>query len=58
LWVGQTDEAEMGFSYDALEDYLLKARQQCPEAVAQRIERLRASSDHKRELPPIARSSD
>ena len=24
LWVGQTDEAEMGFSYDTLEQYLTK----------------------------------
>jgi NAD+ synthase len=54
LWVGQTDEAEMGFSYDTLETYLLKGPSAVPPAVAQRIERLRASSDHKRELPPIA----
>ena len=54
LWVGQTDEAEMGFSYDALENYLLKGPSAVPDAVAQRIERLRSSSNHKRELPPIA----
>ncbi|HVQ40746.1 MAG TPA: NAD(+) synthase [Vicinamibacterales bacterium] len=54
LWVGQTDEAEMGFSYDTLETYLLKGPSAVPEAVAQRIERLRSSSTHKRELPPIA----
>lgn len=54
LWVGQTDEAEMGFSYDALENYLLKGPSAVPDAVAQRIERLRSSSTHKRELPPIA----
>jgi NAD+ synthase len=54
LWVGQTDEAEMGFSYDTLEAYLLKGPSAVPDAVAQRIERLRVSSDHKRELPPIA----
>ena len=44
----------MGFSYDTLEAYLLKGSTAVPEAVAQRIERLRSSSDHKRELPPIA----
>jgi len=54
LWVGQTDEAEMGFSYAMLEDYLLKGPSAVPDAVAQRIGRLRSSSDHKRELPPIA----
>ena len=54
LWVGQTDEAEMGFSYDSLEDYLLKGPDAVPASIAERIEKLRASSYHKRELPPIA----
>jgi NAD+ synthase len=54
LWVGQTDEAEMGFSYDTLEAYLEKGPSAVPEAVAQRIERLRTASDHKRQLPPVA----
>lgn len=53
LWVGQTDEAEMGFSYDALEAYLVKGASAVPQAVAERIEKLRRSSDHKRALPPI-----
>ena len=54
LWVGQTDEAEMGFSYDTLEDYLLKGPSAVPAEVAERIEKLRNASDHKRDLPPIA----
>ncbi len=54
LWVGQTDEQEMGFSYDQLEAYYAGGRGAVPDAVADRIERLRTSSDHKRELPPIA----
>jgi hypothetical protein len=37
-----------------LEDYLLKGPSAVPDAVAQRIGRLQSSSDHKRELPPIA----
>ena len=53
LWVGQTDEAEMGFSYDALEQYLQHGPSAVPPAVAVRIERLRNASHHKRELPPI-----
>jgi len=54
LWVGQTDEAEMGFSYDTLEQYLRDGASGVPAAVAERIEKLRRASDHKRELPPIA----
>jgi NAD+ synthase len=54
LWPGQTDEAEMGFSYEMLELYLEKGRDAVPERVADRIETLRRVSDHKRALPPIA----
>lgn len=54
LWIGQTDEAEMGFSYEALERYLTGGRAAVPPAVADRIESLRAASEHKRALPPIA----
>jgi NAD+ synthase len=54
LWVGQTDEAEMGFSYETLEEYLEKGASAVPAKVAQRIEQLRAASDHKRAMPPIA----
>jgi NAD+ synthase len=54
LWIGQTDEAEMGFTYDALERYLTQGRGAVPASVADRIEQLRASSEHKRALPPIA----
>ena len=50
---GQTDEAEMGFSYDMLEAYLLKGASAVPPKVAERIEKLRRNSDHKRALPPI-----
>jgi NAD+ synthase len=52
LWPGQTDEAEMGFTYETLEDYL--NGKDVPADVAKRIERLKAVSDHKRALPPIA----
>lgn len=54
LWVGQTDEAEMGFSYDTLEKFLEHGASAVPPAVAERIEKLRQASHHKRELPPIA----
>jgi len=54
LWVGQTDEAEMGFSYDTLELYLAKGASAVPAEVARRIEQLKNASDHKRALAPIA----
>ena len=54
LWVGQTDEAEMGFSYDALETYLADGPSAVPADVAARIAQLQKASDHKRALPPIA----
>jgi NAD+ synthase len=54
LWVGQTDEAEMGFTYDTLEAYLVKGPSAVPPAVAKRIDALHRSSEHKRQLPPIA----
>ena len=52
LWPGQTDEAEMGFTYETLENYL--NGKEVPADVAKRIEQLRNASDHKRALPPIA----
>jgi NAD+ synthase len=52
LWTGQTDETEMGFTYDELERYLTKGAGSVDAAVAARIERLARSSEHKRALPP------
>ena len=53
LWVGQTDEEEMGFSYDTLEAYLTNGASAVPAEVATRIERMRVASDHKRALPAM-----
>lgn len=53
LWIGQTDEAEMGFTYETLEQYLLDGPSAVPKDTADRIDALRRSSDHKRALPPI-----
>lgn len=52
LWLGQTDEDEMGFSYADLENYLTKGPDKVAPALAMRIERLMRASDHKRELAP------
>jgi NAD+ synthase len=54
LWMGQTDEAEMGFTYDALERYLAGGPSAVKPDVAGRIELLRTASDHKRAMPPVA----
>jgi NAD+ synthase len=53
LWIGQSDEEEMGFSYGDLERYLEEGPQGVSPALAMKIERLIRSSDHKRALPPI-----
>jgi NAD+ synthase len=53
LWLGQTDEAEMGFTYSDLERYLTTGPEAVAPALALRIERLIRASDHKRALPPM-----
>jgi len=53
LWMGQSDEEEMGFGYGDLERYLDEGPQGVSPALAMRIERLTRSSDHKRRLPPV-----
>lgn len=50
LWDGQTDESEMGFSYDELDRYLLTG--EAPIELKTKIEAMIAVSDHKRSLPP------
>lgn len=52
LWAGQTDEAEMGVSYDVLDAYILTG--EGPAAAVEKIEHMRRTSEHKRERPPIA----
>ncbi|HJZ77398.1 MAG TPA: NAD(+) synthase [Vicinamibacterales bacterium] len=53
LWMGQSDEAEMGFTYADLERYLDEGPQGVSPALAMRIERLIRISEHKRALPPV-----
>lgn len=53
LWVGQTDEAEMGFSYADLESYLATGPEGVSPALALRLERMIRATEHKRELPPV-----
>ena len=53
LWLGQSDEEEMGFSYADLERYLEEGPQGVSPAMAMKIERLIRSSEHKHALPPM-----
>ncbi len=52
LWEGQTDEAEMGFSYEALDHYILTGN--APEELKRKIEAMKAAAAHKCAMPPIA----
>jgi NAD+ synthase len=53
LWLGQTDEKEMGFTYEELEQFLNgKVKNISPEKI-DRIKHLMAMSAHKRSLPPM-----
>ncbi len=52
LWLGQTDEGEMGFTYADLEKYLTRGPETVAPALALRIERLERASEHKRALAP------
>jgi len=52
LWQGQTDETEMGVTYDELENYLSNGAETVAPALAMRIERLIRMSEHKRSLAP------
>jgi NAD+ synthase len=52
LWPGQTDEGELGFSYEELDRYLVTGR--ASGEVRAKIEARIAASAHKRRLPPVA----
>lgn len=50
LWPGQTDEQEMGITYNLIDRYLLG--EEIPADVVEKIEKLHRQSEHKRQLPP------
>lgn len=50
LWEGQTDEEEMGTTYDMIDDYLSGI--EIPEKDLQIIERMHKATMHKRTMPP------
>ena len=53
LWLGQTDEGEMGFTYADLEQYLNRGPDTVAPATVLKIERLARASDHKRRMPSV-----
>ena len=50
LWEGQTDEEEMGITYEELDHYLLTGK--ASDTTRVRIEAMMAGCTHKRQLPP------
>jgi NAD+ synthase len=54
LWVGQTDEDEMGFTYADLEKYLTQGPEGVAPALALRLERMIRATEHKRAGAPVA----
>jgi NAD+ synthase len=62
LWVGQTDEAEMGITYDDLDATLTaiesgRIGQVDPDLLA-KVQQMMAASAHKRAMPPVCRLPD
>jgi NAD+ synthase len=51
LWPGQTDEGEMGFTYEVLDSYILTGQAQA--GIKKSIDTMNARSAHKRAMPPV-----
>ncbi len=51
LWPGQTDEGELGFTYEEIDAHLLRGSSS-PE-VAERIAEMHRKTEHKRTMPPM-----
>ncbi len=51
LWENQTDEDEMGFSYDILDHYIKTG--EGPKEITDKIDRMYKATAHKRQYPPI-----
>lgn len=52
LWTGQTDETEMGMTYEELDTYILTGKAKTTE-IKQKIDMLNQRSNHKRRVAPI-----
>jgi len=51
LWENQTDEKEMGFSYEVLDEYIKTGKGK--KEIVEKIEKMNLRSEHKRNYPPI-----
>jgi len=51
LWENQTDEQEMGFSYDVLDNYIKNSTG--PKDIVEKIDIMYKRSEHKRKMAPI-----
>lgn len=51
LWTGQTDEGEMGVTYDDIDKYLLEGSGD--QGIRENIEKMIKGSQHKRVMPPV-----
>ncbi|MCK8816712.1 NAD(+) synthase [Natroniella sulfidigena] len=51
LWSGQTDEEELGISYEQLDNYILTGEAEAE--VKEKVERLAVQNKHKLQAPPI-----
>ncbi|HAE91720.1 MAG TPA: NAD(+) synthase [Tissierella sp.] len=51
LWENQTDEKEMGFSYEVLDNYIKTGKG--PKELVNKIKKMNLVSQHKRAYPPI-----
>lgn len=56
LWAGQTDEDEMGITYEAIDAYLVNGKVESE--AARLIEARQLRSEHKRTRPPVAPVED
>ncbi|WP_422398157.1 NAD(+) synthase [Spiroplasma endosymbiont of Diplazon laetatorius] len=54
LWEDQTDESEIGFSYDLIDDYI--SGKEVPDEVKQRVDHLHKISEHKRNGAPMPKN--
>lgn len=50
LWPGQTDETEMGITYDMIDRHVIG--EEIPAEIRERIEAMHRRTEHKRQLPP------
>ena len=51
LWENQTDEKEMGFTYEILDNYIQTG--EGPAEIVEKIQKMNRASMHKRTYPPI-----